>query len=664
MRAAIGPILSPMPIARTKSDRSPRRVLLVGWDAADWRMLEPLLAQGLMPTLAAFLARGARGNLATTQPMLSPILWNTIATGQRADRHGVLGFTEPDPSGVGIRPTASTSRRCKAIWNILTQSGLRSHVVGWYASHPAEPIAGTMVSNQIEFTSADERPPAPLKPGAVHPPERGDAIAACRVHPAELGPDAILPFVPEAASLAERDSKRLGMLQHMLAQTATIHAIATHLLAADDWDFGAVYYEGIDRFGHEFMEFHPPKMDEVSAEDFAAYRHCMTGIYRFHDMMLEALLRLAGGDTAVVLVSDHGYRSDARRPDPREGRSGPVEWHRPLGIFAAAGPGVRPGANLFGGGILDLAPTLLAMLGLPAGRDMPGRVLAEVLDGIAEPPRIESWESVEGASGMHPPDLRIDPEASREAIEQLVALGYIAAPGEDAERAARETIAGNRFQLAHSHADAGEHSRAIEVLESLESPLREAESTRLLIATCRFACGDLEGARRELASLEASGASGPQIESLLANLEFARGERDAAVARLVRLSAAHPEREGLHRRLGEMRLAMGRAAEAEADFRAAIAMDREDATSILGAAQCRLAQGDAEGAIDHGLRAASLAFRNPRVHWLLARAHVATGDRAGAIEALEVCIAQAPGWREPRELLLQCRKAADGVIDR
>ena len=650
-----------MPIPRTRSDRSPRRVLLVGWDAADWQMLDPLLAQGLMPTLAGLLDRGARGNLATTQPMLSPILWNTIATGKRADRHGVLGFTEPDPGGAGIRPTASTSRRCKALWNILTQSGLRSHVVGWYASHPAEPIAGAMVSNQIEFASADERPPAPLKPGAVHPAERAEAIASCRVHPAELGPEAILPFVPDAAALAERDSKRLCMLQHLLAQTASIHAIATHLLAGDDWEFAAVYYEGIDRFGHEFMEFHPPKMDAVSQADFEAYRHCMVGIYRFHDMMLEALLRLAGDDTAVVLVSDHGYHNDARRPDPREGKSGPVEWHRPLGIFAAAGPGVRQGATLFGGSILDLAPTLLAMLGLPAGRDMPGRVLAEVLDGIAEPPRIESWESVDGDCGMHPPDLRIDPEASREAIEQLVALGYIASPGEDAEQAATETIASNRFQLAHSHADAGEHAQAIELLESLEPPLRDAESTRLLLATCRFASGDLDGAQRELASLEAAGTAGPQIESMRANVEFARGERDAAIARLERLVAAHPTREGLHRRLGEMRLTMGHTAEAEADFRVALGMDPEDATSILGVAQCRLAQGDAESAIDHGLRTASLAFRNPRVHWLLGRAHAARGDHAGAIEALEVCIAQAPGWREPRELLRRCREAAPGL---
>ena len=149
----------------------PRRVLLVGWDAADWQIIHPLVAQGLMQTLAAFLGRGAWGNLATTRPILSPILWNTIATGKRADAHGVLGFTEPDPDGAGIRTTASTSRRAKALWNIFTQQGLRSNVVGWYASHPAEPILGAMVSNQTEFRGAGEEPLSPLPARSVHPAE-------------------------------------------------------------------------------------------------------------------------------------------------------------------------------------------------------------------------------------------------------------------------------------------------------------------------------------------------------------------------------------------------------------------------------------------------------------------------------------------------------------
>ena len=37
-----------------------------------------------MPTLDAFINRGVMGNLATLQPILSPMLWNSVATGKLA----------------------------------------------------------------------------------------------------------------------------------------------------------------------------------------------------------------------------------------------------------------------------------------------------------------------------------------------------------------------------------------------------------------------------------------------------------------------------------------------------------------------------------------------------------------------------------------------------
>src|SRR5216117_3004205 len=90
-----------------------------------------------MPNLARLMAGGIHGNLATIYPVLSPMLWTSIATGKRAHKHGIYGFIEPRSDGQGVQPASSTSRKCKAIWNILSQSGLKSNVLQWYASHPA-----------------------------------------------------------------------------------------------------------------------------------------------------------------------------------------------------------------------------------------------------------------------------------------------------------------------------------------------------------------------------------------------------------------------------------------------------------------------------------------------------------------------------------------------
>ena len=87
-----------------KPDRVAPRLLLVGWDAADWKIIEPLMARGEMPNVAGLVREGVRGNLATLHPPLSPMLWTSIATGKRPSRHGIHGFIEPTPDGMMSAP--------------------------------------------------------------------------------------------------------------------------------------------------------------------------------------------------------------------------------------------------------------------------------------------------------------------------------------------------------------------------------------------------------------------------------------------------------------------------------------------------------------------------------------------------------------------------------
>src|SRR5262245_61079923 len=110
------------------SEREPiaKRICLIGWDAADWKMINPLLERGQMPNLHKLIDNGVMGNVASLSPMLSPILWTSIATGKHADKHMILGFAEPDGDSGKLRPVTSTSRKSKAIWNILSEHGKRA----------------------------------------------------------------------------------------------------------------------------------------------------------------------------------------------------------------------------------------------------------------------------------------------------------------------------------------------------------------------------------------------------------------------------------------------------------------------------------------------------------------------------------------------------------
>ena len=57
------------------------RVIVVGWDGADWSLLDALLKDGRLPHLKSLLEKGAQARLETYRPRASPLLWTTMATG-------------------------------------------------------------------------------------------------------------------------------------------------------------------------------------------------------------------------------------------------------------------------------------------------------------------------------------------------------------------------------------------------------------------------------------------------------------------------------------------------------------------------------------------------------------------------------------------------------
>jgi predicted AlkP superfamily phosphohydrolase/phosphomutase len=443
------------------------KVLLIGWDAADWDVARQLMSAGQLPHLKRLAEDGASGDLASLQPMLSPMLWTSIATGKYPHKHGIHGFTEPCPDGYGIRPASSTSRTAKAIWNILSQSGLRTHQIGWYASHPAEPINGISVSNHLAVAPTPNAP-WPLVEGTVYPPSVADELSELRLRPEEVGLNELGQFIPSAAQIDPASDDRLLKCAVIIAETATTHAAATWAIEREPWDFMAVLYDGLDHFGHMFMDYHPPKLPWISSSDFEHYQHVMAKAYSFHDMMLGRLLELAGEDAVVILVSDHGFCSGEDRPRQTvKTLEGLSRWHRPAGICVMHGPGVRQGVRLEGASLLDVTPTILSLFGVPIGQDMDGRPWLEAIEFAEPADSIPSWEQTPGDAGLHAAELRQSNADSLQVLRHLINLGYLAPASTDIQAAIDETLDTNQFNLARSLIFAGEHDRGIEILTSL-----------------------------------------------------------------------------------------------------------------------------------------------------------------------------------------------------
>ncbi len=621
-----------------------QKILLIGWDGADWQMIHPLLDAGLMPTLKRLVDEGTMGQLASLSPMLSPILWTSIATGKRAYAHGIHGLVEPKPDGSGLLPVQSTSRTTKALWNILTQAGKRTHALGWYASHPAEPIAGVCLSHQFAPAPDDTTPGTwNIAPGSVHPPDLAEMLSELRLHPHEVDASLIQSFIPRAAEM----NLQLPAVQHFLtvlrkrlAECISVHAAATAIIEEEPWDFCTVYYECIDQVGHDFMPFHLPRLPTVSVEASEMFRDVMNGIYRFHDLMLARLLELAGPETHVMLVSDHGFLNDHRRPlAPVE----PARWHRLYGVFCLHGPGVKADETIYGASLLDITPTVLNMFGLPVGEDMEGKVLGAAFVYAPEIERIPSWDAVPGPCGMHSEAVAEDPAATAAALQQLVELGYLEAPGEDVQRDLARAGAEQRFNLAATWLDGGRPDQALAILQTLCAEFPAEPRYAAILAQAGLSAHQPALVRGALGRLEELVPGQAQLDYLSGSLAWMEGDLEASHAAFSKALLLAPNDAWLQCRIGRIYLRQRRWVEAEAAFRRALAIDPDLAEAHYGMSVAIPRQGRPEEGIEYALRAVGLQHNFPEAHFQLGAvlSRLAWFERAA--QAFEIALSLSPG---------------------
>jgi hypothetical protein len=380
-----------------------RRIVVVGIDGLGVRDVtaEPPLS----PVLARLARRGALGALATLRPTEAPPLWTTLMTGRFPRDHGVLSASTyqlagsrsdwsllPKGAGIGLierfglasrRPVASTTRRRRALWNVLDAFGVPSGLVRVWGTQPPEAIHGFVVSPYFHLLSRE-----PAKAGAaLHPRDLLNEVAARTVRAEELDPALLADLADTPRGGAPLDDPRLRALaENALAPDLSYRRAAEVLGAAYRPALLVIGFHGYDAAGHSFYrDAHPDAFGNVPPEDARRYGRVLERyaslIGRF---VSEFEKELEPGDLLLV-VSAHGLEPTPlwrRLLGVLSGTDVAAASHAaaPPGLLLAYGEGIRPGAVLAGASILDVAPTLLYLLGLPVARDMEGRVLTEMLE--------------------------------------------------------------------------------------------------------------------------------------------------------------------------------------------------------------------------------------------------------------------------------------------
>jgi tetratricopeptide (TPR) repeat protein len=392
----------------------------------------------------------------------------------------------------------------------------------------------------------------------------------------------------------------------------------------------------------------------------------MDRVYEWHDAALGRLLKASGEGTTVILLSDHGFHSDHLRPNlsdlpPERRMELESSWHRPQGVLVMSGPGLKKAAEIASPTILDLAPTALALLGLGAGEDMDGRVLAEaVVDEV--PARIVSWDAIDGEAGLHPADLRMDPFEAADALQQLVDLGYMAALPEDVQGQVDLVRRESLFNLGVALMSRRRPHEAIPHLDRLVAGRPGEQRYALCLATCLLAVGRFRDAVVCADGFLMQDGASVDMQLLRASALSLAGDEHAARAQLDAVARAIGKRPEMALSLAMGYSACGRHAEAREQFEAARKRNPREPAVHLGLARSQLALGGFEEAAGHALDALEISQALPEAHALLGAALAWYGDLENARKSLDFALKFDAGQVEAhRWLALVAEKLGDAA---
>jgi predicted AlkP superfamily phosphohydrolase/phosphomutase len=430
------------------------RLVIVGVDGMTFNVIDPLLAQGKLPTFAKLLHQGSKLTLMSEKPMRSPALWTTVATGHNRSVHRIFDFVTgswfwpEEERKQKQRLVTSDMRQAPAIWNMTSKVQKKNLVVGWLNTWPAEKVDGVMVA---PYVALGERKQTSIKgkiyedakqqtyPEKLFPKLKNLIRSAGSITDAELARIVVVP--PKDSALYEEVpslERYLYTARWSMASTLSNTAIIEDQLRKNpDTNLVMTYFDGSDTLAHRFwlmrqseeqirtrlrnQGFNP----DIAAELKNRFGGIIDNYYELVDEMLARIMVAAGPNATIMVISDHGWEDlnldkVIHKSVPFDGR------HSLKGAMIASGPHIKAG-TFSDRTLYDITPTALYLMGVSVPGDLPGDI---ALDIISEPFKrhFPPMMLAKGAKRLVTPTSnqpQTDTHFHETEIERLKSLGYV-----------------------------------------------------------------------------------------------------------------------------------------------------------------------------------------------------------------------------------------------
>jgi Flp pilus assembly protein TadD len=511
---------------------------------------------------------------------------------------------------------------------MATSAGKRSAVFGLWATFPAEAIDGLVVSDRLfTFLYKESAPPE----GVVFPPDHEawarDGLARAE---REVNYDALrayLPWLtePDYRRVADSDdpyAQPVSALRRMLVETDVYGDLSLQWIREQRPDIAVVYFQSTDTVGHVFAPYAPPRQPSIAQADYDRYSAVPERFFHALDERIGGYREAAAAMGGVLLIaSDHGFFWGEGRPTKLSSvaTASAAKWHAPQGMYLLWGKGVpsKPG-HAAQGDVQQVAATLLALAGLPPGRDVNG----EPLEGAAavKAPRADYAAHYRPAAAQAAD--KAGSAIDREAVANLRSLGYVGASESDtAPPGSRGTT-----RTAGSYNNEGvilkERGKLPQAIASFEKALTvdpNLASAQWNLSDITYAMGqDLD--RSDALLVRAFGGGMPDGAKTVIGRAIAY-QRNGDAARSLRLTSAAVNANGRDPELwlfrGRYRIDANDCRGAMQDFDRAIALAPDNAAAFAASGIARLCAGDKAGARRAFERALALDPAQPKIREFL-----------------------------------------------
>nr|MDO8083036.1 alkaline phosphatase family protein [Candidatus Freyarchaeota archaeon] len=259
-----------------------KKVLIIGLDcAAPELIFEKFLDE--LPNIKKMIRHGVYGKLKSCIPAITIPAWMVMMTSRDPGTLGLYGFRHKKSYSYETWIANSKSIKHKTIWDILSEKGLKSCVVGVPPSYPPKPVNGCIISCFITPDATKDY-----------------------TYPKELKNELEEQFREYIFDVEFRTEERDKVLEQIYEMTKQHFKVINYLIQKKEWDLFAFVEIGLDRIHHAFWKFFDKEHPKYVPNN--KYENVVKEYYKYLDKEIGALLELIDKDAIVIVVSDHGAK--------------------------------------------------------------------------------------------------------------------------------------------------------------------------------------------------------------------------------------------------------------------------------------------------------------------------------------------------------------------